>query len=53
MAYSNISLAPNEVPPLVHLYSPVLIVVLTIGPRMDLFIMENTNVKVKNVVNRL
>jgi surface polysaccharide O-acyltransferase-like enzyme len=37
-------------PPLVHLYSPVLIVVLTIRSRMVLFIMENPNVNVKNVV---
>ena len=46
----SISLAPNKIPPLVHLYSPVLIVVLTIGLRMVLFIMENSNVNVKNVV---
>ncbi|GEA26464.1 hypothetical protein MiAbW_01017 [Microcystis aeruginosa NIES-4325] len=36
--------------PLVHLYSPVLIVVLTIVSRMVLFIIENPNVNVKNVV---
>jgi len=46
----SISLARNKIPPLVHLYSPVLIVVLTIGSRMVLFIMENSNVNVKNVV---
>jgi hypothetical protein len=40
----------EKIPPLVHLYSPVLIVVLTILSRMVLFIMENPNVNVKNVV---